>query len=120
MYVDSGWYVLERAAPGQGPVWRWMADEASLGLTAGEEGMWRVRLRAWAWQATRRIEVSIDDASVAVIPVAAQDSVYETPSFRVVPGSHVIRLRSLDGVSIPGGNDLRPLSIAVAEVALIR
>ncbi|HEV2125707.1 MAG TPA: hypothetical protein VGW38_23380 [Chloroflexota bacterium] len=124
IFPERGWYGLERLQPGMPadhpPRWRWMPEQAQLGLFSPEEGRWHLQLRAWSFARPRRLEIVLDATPLATLEVQPQPAIYQTPTFVIPAGRHAIRLRSLDGADRPATEDRRLLSVAIAELKLRR
>jgi len=121
VYLDAGWYGLETAPPDAPatipPRWRWISEEAKLGVQGARAGEWRLKIRASSFSQPRRLMILLDDVPIATFNVKPEVDSFETPAFSITSGNHWIRLRSLDGAAVPGG-DPRPLSVAISEIYL--
>jgi len=120
--LGEGWYGLEQTQGGSSNTnsfhWRWMPDEAWLRLISPKHSQVRLKLRAGSFRKSRRLGVSVDGTCVSTLEItegAAAD--YETSAFEVSPGSHSVRLQSIDGSDVPG-DDRRALSFCVSEIGL--
>jgi hypothetical protein len=121
-WLDTGWSYLERLnerdQTGRTIRWRWMAERARLGITSARAANARLRMTARAFDRSRRLKISLDGLEVATLTVSESRADYDTPAFRLDPGTRFVTLESLDGADSPGV-DPRRLSVALFRVELL-
>lgn len=92
--------------------WRWMADEARLGLLAPWSAPLIARFEATAFAEARPLELQLGSTTIATssIPVGA----YRSVQLLIPPGEHVLTLRSSAALAPEG----RRVSLAVGSLAV--
>ena len=119
VWLESGWSYLEREPEAGGVAWRWMADQAQIGITASAPTAARLRIVARAFTRERRLLWSIGQTPLTTMGIAEKRAVYETPRFLLRPGANVVTVKSLDGAEPAGDGNPRLLSVAVFHVDVI-
>jgi hypothetical protein len=121
LWLDTGWSYLERSGEsgtsGRARRWRWMTDNARLGVMSPRSATVRLQLSMRSFKRPRRVRFSIGERTVAVVNVGTTESPQETPAFGIGEGATYIDISSLDG-SESGGVDPRRLSVAVFRLKL--
>jgi hypothetical protein len=111
-WMDAGWSYLEEVKADE-VRWRWMGDQAEIGVIAREPVDVRLRIDMRAHARPRRIRISAGNADIATWIVTTSRSVYETAPFRLPPGPVHVRFDSADGADPADSGDPRLLSVAV-------
>jgi hypothetical protein len=123
VWMDAGWSYLEELPPAIGDSeptrWRWMSDQAQVGVFTNAPSDVRFRLDTRAHGRSRRIEITVGDAHIATWEVPTTRSVFETGNFRLAPGTSLVRFDSADGADPAEGDDQRRLSITVFQFELL-
>lgn len=120
MAIGEGWYNLETTDSGPQ---RWLGSGAGqLSLYAPSETTVALRLTALAYQQERVFDVYVDDQLVAQVAVPPWRETLTTQPFALSGGRHTLRLVPVEPGTAPrdigDGDDERPLSMVVFEVAL--
>jgi hypothetical protein len=123
-WLDTGWSYLERAAsprPGEHlDRWRWIGDEARLGVSAATASKVRLRFTGQAFGHDRFLAVRLQDRDVALAEVfSATASRYESSPFDVPAGISFIQLKSLQPAESPNTSDRRRLSVAFHAIEVV-
>jgi hypothetical protein len=122
-WLDTGWSYLEHT-PGQDahgrPIhWRWIGEQARLGLAATRPSRVRLRLAAQAFGQDRHLTMSLGSIVIAALPVRwREEADYETPVFDLPSGVSFLDLKSADAAQAPRG-DPRRLSVAFFRLELV-
>jgi hypothetical protein len=119
LWLDTGWSYLERSSSrdesGRSSRWRWMNDHARVGVISPQRAAIRLRLLTQSFKQPRRLQLSVDGRTVAVLNVATTIGTQETPAFDIRQGSTYIDLTSLERSEFSRA-DRRALSIAAFEI----
>jgi hypothetical protein len=110
--LGAGWSYLEEL-PDRDIRWRWMNDQAELGIETYEAIGARLRVDTRSFERPRRLRISTQPGEIATWIVTPTRATFETGTFQLPAGPTVVRFESLDGADTGAGNDPRRLSIAV-------
>lgn len=120
--IRQGWGPAEEPAPGYR--YRWLAEEAQLGLFAPEAGLYTLSFEATPAGQPRSLAISAPDTPelgemrLALEPGPRRYSLL----LRLPAGRTLIELRSLEppttGEALEANGDTRPISVRVARVEL--
>lgn len=116
--MGAGWSYLEEL-PERDIRWRWMNDQAEIGLVARDAVSVRLRVDTRAHQRPRRIRISIAAGHVATWEVTPTRATFETGTLQLPAGPSVVRFDSLDGSDKADTDNPRRLSIAVFGVHVL-
>src|SRR5690606_7644487 len=103
---------LERGA---GEVWRWMGADARWLLQAREPATATLELELSAYREPRKVAISLDGRSVAVIEAGLDRSWHRVGPLTLTPGQHTVKFAALDAPSPVSAADLRLLSIRLHD-----
>jgi hypothetical protein len=110
--LGAGWSYLEEL-PDRDIRWRWMNEQAELGVETYEPLSVRLRVDTRAHARPRRLQIRMPAGEVATWIVTPTRATFETGAFQLPAGPTVIRFESLDGADKADGEDVRRLSVAV-------
>ena len=110
--LAAGWSYLEEL-PDEDIRWRWMNDQAELGIETYEAVDVRLRVDTRSHGRPRRLRISMPAGEIATWIVTPTRSRFETGTFQLPAGPTVIRFESLDGADRIEGEDTRRLSVAI-------
>ena len=110
--LGAGWSYLEEL-PDRDIRWRWMNDQAELGVETYEPVGVRLRIDTRAHARPRRLRISMPAGEIATWIVTPTRATFETGTFQLPAGPTVIRFESLDGAEKAEGDDVRRLSVAI-------
>jgi hypothetical protein len=110
--LGAGWSYLEEL-PDRDIRWRWMNEQAELGVETYEPVGVRLRVDTRAQTRPRRLRISMPAGDIATWIVTPTRATFETGTFQLPGGPTVIRFESLDGADKADGEDARRLSIAI-------
>ena len=110
--LGAGWSYVEEL-PDRDIRWRWMNEQAELGIDTYEPVGVRLRVDTRAFNRPRRLRISMPAGEIATWIVTPTRATFETGTFQLPAGPTVIRFESLDGADKAEGDDQRRLSIAV-------
>jgi hypothetical protein len=110
--LGAGWSYLEEI-PEEDVRWRWMNDEAELGVETYEAVDVRLRIDTRSNGRPRRLRLSMPTGEIATWIVTPTRARFETGTFQLPAGPTVIRFESLDGADRAEGQDVRRLSVAI-------
>jgi hypothetical protein len=110
--LGAGWSYLEEL-PDRDIRWRWMNEQAELGVETYEPVGVRLRVDTRTHARPRRLRISMPAGEIATWIVTPTRATFETGTFQLPAGPTVIRFESLDGADKADGEDVRRLSVAV-------
>jgi hypothetical protein len=110
--LGAGWSYLEELTE-RGIRWRWMNEQAELGIETYEPVSVRLRVDTRSFSRPRRLRISMPAGEIATWIVTPTRATFETGTFQLPAGPTVVRFESVDGADRAEGEDARRLSIAV-------
>ncbi len=110
--MGAGWSYLEEL-PERDIRWRWMNEQAELGIETYEAVSARLRVDTRSFNRPRRLRISTPAGEVATWIVTPTRATFETGTFQLPAGPTVVRFESVDGADEAEGDDSRRLSVAV-------
>jgi hypothetical protein len=110
--MGAGWSYLEEL-PERDIRWRWMNEQAELGIETYEAVSVRLRVDTRSFNRPRRLRISTTAGEVATWIVTPTRATFETGTFQLPAGPTVVRFESVDGADEAEGDDSRRLSVAV-------
>jgi hypothetical protein len=116
--MGAGWSYLEEL-PDRDIRWRWMNDQAELGIVTHEPAGIRLRVDTRSFGRPRRLRIRMPLGDIATWIVTPNRATFETGTFQLGAGPTIIRFDSLDGSDRADGGDPRRLSIAVFGIRVI-
>jgi hypothetical protein len=108
----AGWSYLEEL-PDEDIRWRWMNEQAELGVETYEAVHARLRIDTRSFGRPRRLRISVPAGDIAAWIVTPTRAIFETGTFELPAGPTIVRFDSLDGADTGEGEDPRRLSVAV-------
>ncbi len=110
--LGPGWSYLEEL-PDRDIRWRWMSDQAELGIVTRDAIGVRLRVDTRSHGAPRRLRISMPLGDIATWIVTPTRATFETGTFQLPAGPTILRFDSLDGADQADSDDPRRLSVAV-------
>jgi hypothetical protein len=110
--LGAGWSYPEEL-PDRDIRWRWMNDQAEMGIETFEAVPVRLRVDTRSHGRPRRLRISMPAGEIATWIVTPTRATFETGTFNLPAGPTIVRFDSIDGAERGDDADPRRLSVAV-------